>query len=100
MSIRLVQSRLGGSLGALPAPGCGARLSPTAPFPDPFQPSRVEVAPAEHAKLVIEEAGAAPLAALLQHPELADPAPVVLVLSGGNLDPGRLERIRERAGRG
>ncbi|MGI0132081.1 MAG: threonine ammonia-lyase [Thermoplasmata archaeon] len=47
----------------------------------------------EQAKVLAEGAGAAPLAALLEHPELADPSPVVLVVSGGNLDPFLLDRI-------
>ena len=47
----------------------------------------------EHAKLLVEGAGAAPLAAVLQHPELLEPGPTVLVLSGGNLDPFLLDRI-------
>ncbi|BBF99840.1 MULTISPECIES: threonine ammonia-lyase [Pseudonocardia] len=40
----------------------------------------------ERAKLVVEPAGAAPVAALLEHPERFD-GPVVAVLSGGNVDP-------------
>ena len=47
----------------------------------------------EQAKLIVEGAGAAPLAALLAHPELADGGRTVLVLSGGNLDPFLLDRI-------
>ncbi|QMW67180.1 threonine ammonia-lyase [Mumia sp. ZJ1417] len=43
----------------------------------------------ERAKLVVEPAGAAGVAALLEHPDVFadDPGPVVSVLSGGNIDP-------------
>lgn len=47
----------------------------------------------EQAKVLAEGAGATPLAALLAHPELAKDGPVVLVVSGGNLDPFLLDRI-------
>lgn len=47
----------------------------------------------EQAKVLAEGAGAAPLAGLLEHPELADGGPIVLVVSGGNLDPFLLDRI-------
>ncbi|MCI4345002.1 MAG: threonine ammonia-lyase [Thermoplasmata archaeon] len=47
----------------------------------------------EQAKLIVEGAGAAPLAALLAHPELAEGGGTVLVVSGGNLDPFLLDRI-------
>jgi threonine dehydratase len=48
----------------------------------------------ERAHLLTEGAGAAPLAALLAHPELLDEnAPTVAVLSGGNLDAFLLDRI-------
>ncbi len=47
----------------------------------------------EQAKVLAEGAGATPLAALLEHPELAADGPVVLVVSGGNLDPFLLDRI-------
>ena len=40
----------------------------------------------ERAKLVVEPAGAASVAAILDHPEAFEP-PVVAVLSGGNIDP-------------
>jgi threonine dehydratase len=45
----------------------------------------------ERAKLVVEPAGASPVAALLSEPE-AFTGPVVAVLSGGNVDPVVLER--------
>ncbi|WP_049570803.1 threonine ammonia-lyase [Streptomyces sp. SBT349] len=45
----------------------------------------------ERAKLVVEPAGASPVAALLSAPE-AYAGPVVAVLSGGNVDPVVLER--------
>ena len=47
----------------------------------------------ERAKIVAEPAGASPLAAVLAHPELLNEGPVVLVVSGGNLDPFLLERV-------
>jgi threonine dehydratase len=47
----------------------------------------------EQSKVLAEGAGAAPLAALLEHPELARDGPVVLVVSGGNIDPFVLDRI-------
>ncbi|WP_225803739.1 threonine ammonia-lyase [Streptomyces sp. NK15101] len=46
----------------------------------------------ERAKLVVEPAGASPVAALLADPE-AFRGPVVAVLSGGNVDPLLLQRI-------
>jgi threonine dehydratase len=47
----------------------------------------------EQAKLLAEGAGAIPLAGVLLHPELLADGPVVLVISGGNLDPFLLDRI-------
>ncbi len=47
----------------------------------------------EQAKVLAEGAGATPLAALLEHPELAADGPIVLVVSGGNIDPFLLDRI-------
>ncbi len=46
----------------------------------------------ERAKLVVEPAGAAGVAALLESPQ-AFPAPVVVVLSGGNIDPLLMLRV-------
>lgn len=46
----------------------------------------------ERRKLVVEPAGAAPVAALLEHPGAFEP-PVVAVLSGGNVDPLLLMQI-------
>ncbi|MFI6688104.1 threonine ammonia-lyase [Streptomyces sp. NPDC050485] len=46
----------------------------------------------ERAKLVVEPAGASPVAALLSEPE-SFRGPVVAVLSGGNVDPLLLQRI-------
>ncbi|MGW3011777.1 threonine ammonia-lyase [Streptomyces sp. NPDC001219] len=46
----------------------------------------------ERAKLVVEPAGASPVAALLADPEPFE-GPVVAVLSGGNVDPLLLQRI-------
>ncbi|MFW6722775.1 threonine ammonia-lyase [Streptomyces sp. MAR4 CNY-716] len=47
----------------------------------------------ERAKLVVEPAGAAPVAALLSDPESFGGGPVVAVLSGGNVDPLLVQRI-------
>jgi threonine dehydratase len=46
----------------------------------------------ERAKLVVEPAGAASVAALMETPQLFEP-PVVAVLSGGNIDPVLLARV-------
>ncbi|WP_329271619.1 threonine ammonia-lyase [Streptomyces sp. NBC_01451] len=46
----------------------------------------------ERAKLVVEPAGASPVAALLSEPGAFE-GPIVAVLSGGNVDPVLLERI-------
>ncbi|MEV6809807.1 threonine ammonia-lyase [Streptomyces sp. NPDC017248] len=46
----------------------------------------------ERAKLVVEPAGASPVAALLAAPERFD-GPVVAVLSGGNVDPVLMQRV-------
>ncbi|MET9085030.1 threonine ammonia-lyase [Streptomyces sp. NPDC004237] len=46
----------------------------------------------ERAKLVVEPAGASPVAALLAEPG-AFPGPVVAVLSGGNVDPVLMQRV-------
>ncbi|GGP53539.1 threonine ammonia-lyase [Streptomyces abikoensis] len=48
----------------------------------------------ERAKLVVEPAGASPVAALLADPgSFRDRGPVVAVLSGGNVDPLLLQRV-------
>jgi threonine dehydratase len=47
----------------------------------------------DRAKLLVEGAGAAPLAAVLEHPELLENGPTVLIVSGGNIDPFLLDRI-------
>ena len=46
----------------------------------------------ERGKQLVEPAGAAGVAALLEHPGAAEP-PVVVVLSGGNIDPLLLSRV-------
>ncbi|HET9382441.1 MAG TPA: threonine ammonia-lyase [Streptomyces sp.] len=46
----------------------------------------------ERAKLVVEPAGASPVAALLSRPDTVE-GPVVAVLSGGNVDPVLMERV-------
>jgi threonine dehydratase len=46
----------------------------------------------ERAKQVVEPAGAAAVAALLEHPRAMEP-PVVAVLSGGNIDPLLLSKV-------
>lgn len=47
----------------------------------------------ELAKVLAEGAGAAATAGLLEHPELARDGPVVVVVSGGNLDPFVLDHV-------
>jgi threonine dehydratase len=54
--------------------------------------SRALVMLLERAKQVVEPAGAASVAALIDHPERFEP-PVVAVLSGGNIDPLLLLRV-------
>ncbi|MGA8254983.1 MAG: threonine ammonia-lyase [Nocardioides sp.] len=54
--------------------------------------SRALLALVERAKLIVEPAGAAAVAALLDQPE-AFKAPVVAVLSGGNIDPILLGKV-------
>ena len=46
----------------------------------------------ERSKLLVEPAGAAGVAALLEHPAAFEP-PVVVVLSGGNIDPLLLAKV-------
>jgi threonine dehydratase len=46
----------------------------------------------ERAKQVVEPAGAAGVAAILEHPAVFEP-PVVVVLSGGNIDPLLLSKV-------
>ncbi|MGW3038934.1 threonine ammonia-lyase [Kitasatospora sp. NPDC001159] len=46
----------------------------------------------ERLKLVVEPAGAAPIAALLERPDSFE-GPVVAVLSGGNIDPQLMQRV-------
>ncbi len=46
----------------------------------------------ERAKQVVEPAGAAGIAAILEHPEMFD-TPAVVVLSGGNIDPLLLSKV-------
>ncbi len=46
----------------------------------------------ERAKQVVEPAGAAGVAAVLEHPAMLEP-PVVIVLSGGNIDPLLLSKV-------
>ncbi|MEU8759843.1 threonine ammonia-lyase [Streptomyces sp. NPDC048659] len=47
----------------------------------------------ERAKLVVEPAGASPVAALLADPRSFGRGPVVAVLSGGNVDPLLMQRV-------
>jgi len=54
--------------------------------------SRALLLALERAKLVVEPAGAAALAAVMEHPESFEP-PVVVVLSGGNIDPLLLSKL-------
>jgi threonine dehydratase len=56
--------------------------------------SRAMLLVAERAKLVVEASGAAGIAALMAAPQdFADRGPVVVVLSGGNVDPLMLMRL-------
>jgi len=48
----------------------------------------------ERAKLVVEPAGAAAVAAVMEHPGRFD-GPIVAVLSGGNIDPLLLHRVMQ-----
>jgi threonine dehydratase len=59
------------------------------------QISRAVVTCLERSKQVVEPAGAAAMAAVLTQPELFEP-PVVVTLSGGNVDPLLLLRIVQR----
>jgi threonine dehydratase len=54
--------------------------------------ARAVLATLERAKMVVEPAGAAAVAALLEHPT-AFGTPVVAVLSGGNIDPLLLGKV-------
>jgi threonine dehydratase len=54
--------------------------------------SRALLLSLERAKLVVEPAGAAALAAVMEHPTTFEP-PVVCVLSGGNIDPLLLSKV-------
>ena len=54
--------------------------------------SRALLLALERAKLVVEPAGAAALAAVLEDPRAFEP-PVVVVLSGGNIDPLLLSKV-------
>ncbi|MFI9270609.1 threonine ammonia-lyase [Kitasatospora sp. NPDC052896] len=54
--------------------------------------SRALLLALERLKLVVEPAGASPIAALLEHPGEFE-GPVVAVLSGGNVDPQLLQRV-------
>jgi len=54
--------------------------------------ARAVLATLERAKLLVEPAGAAAVAALLEHPT-AFPTPAVAVLSGGNVDPLLLGKV-------
>jgi threonine dehydratase len=58
------------------------------------QLSRAMLLCLERAKLVVEPAGAAAVAAIMAHPDRFEP-PVVAVLSGGNIDPLLMVHIAE-----
>ncbi|MFN8184725.1 MAG: threonine ammonia-lyase [Candidatus Nanopelagicales bacterium] len=62
---------------------------------DDEQIARAVVMCLERSKLVVEPSGAAGIAAVLAEPELFEP-PVVVTLSGGNVDPLLLLRIIQR----
>ncbi|MFJ8044413.1 threonine ammonia-lyase [Kitasatospora sp. NPDC096147] len=55
--------------------------------------SRALLVGLERLKMVVEPAGASPLAALLEDPEAYRGGPVVAVLSGGNIDPQLMQRV-------
>jgi threonine dehydratase len=55
--------------------------------------SRALLLVAERAKLLVEPAGAAAVAAVMADPEAFDDGPVVPILSGGNIDPLVLMRV-------
>ncbi|GAA3007824.1 threonine ammonia-lyase [Kitasatospora albolonga] len=55
--------------------------------------SRALLVGLERLKMVVEPAGASPVAALLEHPEDFRGGPVVAVLSGGNIDPQLMQRV-------
>ncbi|WP_405011818.1 threonine ammonia-lyase [Kitasatospora sp. NBC_01539] len=54
--------------------------------------SRALLVGLERLKLVVEPAGASPIAALLEQPDSFE-GPVVAVLSGGNIDPQLMQRV-------
>ncbi|GAB2445187.1 threonine ammonia-lyase [Nocardioides hungaricus] len=54
--------------------------------------SRAVLAVLERAKMLVEPAGAAAVAALMEHPDLVE-TPAVAVLSGGNIDPLLLGKV-------
>ncbi|MFC9330890.1 threonine ammonia-lyase [Kitasatospora sp. NPDC057015] len=54
--------------------------------------SRALLLSLERLKLVVEPAGASPIAALLEQPDSFE-GPVVAVLSGGNIDPQLMQRV-------
>ncbi|MCI4349267.1 MAG: pyridoxal-phosphate dependent enzyme [Thermoplasmata archaeon] len=58
--------------------------------------ARAALALLDRGSIVAEPAAAAPLAALLRHPEIARRGPVVLVISGGNIDEAGLAGLRAR----
>ena len=62
---------------------------------DDEQIARAVVTCLERSKQVVEPSGAAGMAAVLSHPERFEP-PVVITLSGGNVDPLLLLRIVQR----
>lgn len=60
--------------------------------------ARAMAAGATDLRLVLEPSGATSLAAYLVHRKTLGPGPVVCVLSGGNVDPGRYLALLEGAG--
>jgi len=50
----------------------------------------------ERSKLIVEPSGAAGVAAVMAHPDSFEPGPIVVVLSGGNIDPLLIQRVIRR----
>jgi threonine dehydratase len=80
-----------GEVGDIPAAILSGLVGPMVTVSEPGL-SRALLLCLERAKQVVEPAGAAAVAALLEHPGEFEP-PVVAVLSGGNIDPLLLSKL-------
>jgi threonine dehydratase len=81
------------AVGAIPFRHLQAHLDGVVTVTEPGI-ARAMVRAAREARLVIEPSGATTLAALLFDPAIADaPGHVVVILSGGNVDPVRYEEL-------